>query len=189
MDYPPYIKKLKERQTQEKTLAENNRQQALAAAREIATLLKRDFAAQRVILFGSTLSPERFHLRSDIDLAASGVPAKVFFKAYASALDLAQPFNLDLIDLNACRPTLHAKTESAMNIALTEVRPKVISENTQQELREFLSFRHAIRSIYVFDIASEPVITLATSVPAFFSKVKAELETFCAFLKTVGNGS
>jgi len=113
MDYTPYIQKLKERKAQEKTLAENKRQQALIAAREIAALLKRNFAAQRVILFGSTLSPERFHLRSDIDVAALGVPAKTFFKAYACALDLAKPFNLDLIDLNACRPTLSAKIESA----------------------------------------------------------------------------
>lgn len=109
MDYAPYIQKLKARQAQEKALAENKRQQALAAAREIAILLKRDFAAQRVILFGSTLSPEYFHLRSDIDLAALGIPAKTFLKAYACATDLAKSFNLDLIDLKDCRQAFREK--------------------------------------------------------------------------------
>ncbi len=109
MDYTPYIQKLKERQAEEKAQAEKKRQQALALAREIAVLLKRDFAAKRIILFGSVLSPEHFHLRSDIDLAAVGVPVKHFFKAYGFALDLARPFNLDLINLEDCRPALSEK--------------------------------------------------------------------------------
>lgn len=79
MDYTPYIQKLRERKARERALAENKRRQALAAAQKIAAALKRDFSAQRVILFGSILSPERFHMRSDIDVAASGIPARHFF--------------------------------------------------------------------------------------------------------------
>jgi len=83
----------------------------------------------------------------------------------------------------------HVDLLEQMSIDLPNIRPKVISENTQQELKEFLSFRHAIRSIYVFDISSEPVITLAATASTFFSKAKVELEAYCAFIKTVGNGN
>jgi len=109
MNYTPYIQKLRECRAQEKALAENSRQQALAAAREIAAVLKRDFLAQRVILFGSVLSPEHFHLRSDIDMATLGVPPKQFFKASGCVIDLAKPFNIDLINLKDCRPALSEK--------------------------------------------------------------------------------
>jgi len=112
MDYAPYIQKLRERKAQEKALAENKRQHALNVAREIAAVLKRNFSAQRVILFGSVLSSERFHSRSDIDIAVAGIPSKKFFAAYGHVLDIAKQFNLDLIDLNACRPTLSATIEA-----------------------------------------------------------------------------
>jgi len=112
MDYTPYIKKLRERKAQEKTLAEHKRQQALSAAQEIANALKRDFFARRVILFGSTLSLQRFHSRSDIDIAVAGIPSHKFFSAHSRALDIAKHFNIDLVDLKACRPALSAKIEA-----------------------------------------------------------------------------
>jgi predicted nucleotidyltransferase len=112
MDYTPYIKKLRERKAQEKMLAENKRQQALSAAQEIANALKRDFFARRVILFGSTLSVQSFHSQSDIDIAVEGIPSHKFFSAHSRALDIAKQFNIDLIDLKACRPALSAKIET-----------------------------------------------------------------------------
>jgi len=113
MDYTPYIQKLRERRALEKTLGEKKRQQALSVAQEIAAVLKRDFSAQRVILFGSALSLQKFHLRSDIDIAVAGIPFQKFLGAYSRALDITKHFNIDLVDLNACRPAISAKIESA----------------------------------------------------------------------------
>jgi len=41
----------------------------------------------------------------------------------------------------------------------------------------------------IFDIAVEPVITLASMVSNFFPQFKAQLEHFCLFLSQVGNGA
>ena len=80
----------------------------------------------------------------------------------------------------------HTDLLEQMSIVLPETRPPVITENTKQELKEFLSFRHTIRNIYIFDLASEPVMTLASTVSSFFQQIRSELETFCTFLKEVG---
>lgn len=82
----------------------------------------------------------------------------------------------------------HSDLLEQMSIALPNVRPQVITENLRQELKEFLGFRHAIRNIYIFDIAIEPVITLASTVSDFFAKFKAQIDHFCLFLSNVGNG-
>jgi hypothetical protein len=83
----------------------------------------------------------------------------------------------------------HADLLEQMSIALPETRPPVITENTKQELKEFLSFRHTIRNIYIFDIASEPVMTLASTTSSFFQKFRTELAAFCAFLNEVGKAT
>lgn len=46
-----------------------------------AVEILRGHGAKRVILFGSLCRPERFHERSDIELAASGIPAEKFIRA------------------------------------------------------------------------------------------------------------
>jgi len=80
----------------------------------------------------------------------------------------------------------HADLLDQMSIELPEIRPKVITEDTKQKLRELLGFRHTIRNIYIFDIASEPVITLASTVSTFLGQLKMDLENFSEFLKQVG---
>ena len=60
-------------------------------ARAIATMLRRDFGATRIILFGS-LARGGFHAESDIDLAVAGVPVPVWFEAYAAANRLARHY-------------------------------------------------------------------------------------------------
>ncbi|MCS7260287.1 MAG: hypothetical protein NZ765_05850 [Anaerolineae bacterium] len=47
-------------------------------AQAAAQLLKEQYAATRVVLYGSALDPRRFGQRSDIDLAAEGIPAADF---------------------------------------------------------------------------------------------------------------
>ncbi|MDZ7291117.1 MAG: nucleotidyltransferase domain-containing protein [candidate division KSB1 bacterium] len=111
MDYEPYIRKLRERRAQEKLLAEKKRHEALELAKEIAKVLKMSFSARQVILFGSVLSPEAFHLRSDIDMAVVGIPLDKFFTAYGHVLSMARNFNVDLVDLGNCRPAVSEKIE------------------------------------------------------------------------------
>jgi predicted nucleotidyltransferase len=71
-------------------------------AHKAADMLKAEFGAQRVVLFGSVLYPELFHARSDIDLAAWGV--QHYFTAVAHLLDLDPDFSFDLIPAEDARP-------------------------------------------------------------------------------------
>ncbi len=62
----------------------------------------RDAGAQEVYVFGSAARGE-LRQHSDIDMAVSGLPPEVFFRAMAEASDaLGRP--LDLIDLDEDNP-------------------------------------------------------------------------------------
>jgi len=88
--------------------------QRLEAARQVAgaaaELLKREFQATPVILFGSLGTLERFHLSSDIDLAVNGLAPLDYFRAVAKLQDLSA-FKVDLVCLERCRPSLKAIIE------------------------------------------------------------------------------
>ncbi len=73
-------------------------QLGLEVARKCARILKEDFGATRVVLFGSMLNPERMTWRSDIDLAAWGLPEEDYFRAVGRVLDVDPNFSVDLVE-------------------------------------------------------------------------------------------
>ena len=75
-------------------------------AHEAAKLLKNDFGAEKVFVFGSLLHESSFTLWSDLDLSALGIDAKRFYAAVAAVIDLSPSIKIDLIDLDSCRPSL-----------------------------------------------------------------------------------
>jgi len=81
--------------------AEQQRQQRLAqgwaVARKAAHLLRERFAAQRVAAFGSLVHPDRFHTRSDVDLAAWGLDDREYLRAVAAVTGLDREISVDLI--------------------------------------------------------------------------------------------
>jgi uncharacterized protein len=78
---------------QNRTRVEKARQVAdLAAA-----LLKTEFSAVRVVLFGSVIHTEHFHRRSDIDLAVWGIKEREYFRAVGILQSLDPAFSIDLI--------------------------------------------------------------------------------------------
>ena len=80
--------------------------QAWEVARRAARLLRQRFGATRVVVFGSLAHDDRFTQWSDIDLAAWGISADVFYKAVASVTGLSSQFKVDLVDPEDCRPDL-----------------------------------------------------------------------------------
>jgi len=82
-----------------KHLAEmqQRQQKGLAVAYKCARILKEQFGAERVVLFGSLLDPERMWWGSDIDLAVWGLPEKDFLKAGA-AIEHGHDFAVDLVE-------------------------------------------------------------------------------------------
>lgn len=78
---------------------------ALAASRRAARVLRDDFGARSVIVFGSVLCPERFRQTSDVDLAVEGIRAGDFFSAqWRAAQIVGRP--VDLVDLRDATPRL-----------------------------------------------------------------------------------
>ncbi|NUO80956.1 nucleotidyltransferase domain-containing protein [candidate division KSB1 bacterium] len=60
-----------------------------------AVAILKSYGVKRVILFGSLCRPEKFHQRSDIDLAASGIPPEKFMRASADLM-MALDWPVDL---------------------------------------------------------------------------------------------
>ena len=96
---------------------EAGRNEALAArradassqARAAAKVLKRDFGATRVWLFGSLADSGVFHDRSDIDLAVEGIPTNDFWRAWAALDRLGAGLEIDLVDLRFASASLAAE--------------------------------------------------------------------------------
>ena len=73
-------------------------------ARQGARLLKEQFGAKRVVLFGSLLDFKRIHQRSDVDLAVWGLDERYYFRAVAGLLDIDPTFSVDLVEAEHARP-------------------------------------------------------------------------------------
>ena len=75
-------------------------------ARKAATLLKSEFGAEKVFVFGSLIHESSFTLWSDIDLSALGIAVDKYYAAVAAVSDLSSSARIDLVDLESCRPSL-----------------------------------------------------------------------------------
>ena len=86
-------------------------EKAWLTARACANLLREEFGATRVVVFGSLAHRLWFTPWSDIDLAAWGIPPKRFFRAVALVTALASEFALNLVDPESCQPHLRQAIE------------------------------------------------------------------------------
>jgi predicted nucleotidyltransferase len=70
-------------------------------ARQAARILKEEFGASRVVVFGSLLHPELFHLRSDIDLGVWDI--QDYFRAVSRLMDIDPEIEFDLVPVEDAR--------------------------------------------------------------------------------------
>lgn len=89
----------------------SRRRHAMIAAHRAAKLLKNEFDASEVILFGSLARRGSFSLYSDIDLAVRGIAPEKFFAASAAIERVDVNFQIDLVDLETCPAALLQKIE------------------------------------------------------------------------------
>lgn len=108
---------MKARAERPQRLAEmrQRQQQGLAVARECARILKEQFGAKRIVLFGSLLDPERMWWGSDIDLAVWGLPEQDLFKAGA-AIERGHDFSVDLVEVQHARPHILKAIEQGLEL-------------------------------------------------------------------------
>ena len=94
------------RREQERPEVDYRRKQAWTAARQAAKLLKSEFKATRVVVFGSLARESGFTRWSDVDIAAWGITPKDTFQAIGAILDMNTEVEVNLVDVNTCRPSL-----------------------------------------------------------------------------------
>jgi len=75
-------------------------------ARKAARLLREQYHAKRVAVFGSLLHETRFTPWSDVDIAAWGIPAEQTFRAIGAVMDLDASLEINLVDVNTCTQSL-----------------------------------------------------------------------------------
>jgi hypothetical protein len=69
-----------------------------------------------------------------------------------------------------------------MNMALPQIRPQVISDETIQTIDEFLRFRHVVQNVYAFEFDSGRIERLVQRLRPSFEQVQVELLAFADFL-------
>jgi predicted nucleotidyltransferase len=103
---------MRERQGREDVEEEPSRRQlAWDLARKAADLLRGQFGADKVVVFGSLVRERLFTWWSDIDLAAWGIPPDRFYDAVASVTALSHILKVDLVDVETCRSKIRDTIE------------------------------------------------------------------------------
>jgi len=71
-----------------------------------AKLLRENYNAKRVVVFGSLIHEGCFNNWSDVDIAAWGIPANLALRAMGDVLELDKQQEINLVDINTCSPSL-----------------------------------------------------------------------------------
>lgn len=79
---------------------DQRRQEAWAAAQQAAALLRQDFHATRVVVFGSLARETGFTRWSDVDMAVWGLDMADTFRAIGAVMDISDTVELNLTDAN-----------------------------------------------------------------------------------------
>lgn len=97
-----------QRQAAERRALLEWRKRALDVADEAAAVLRQQFGADQVILFGSlareVVETMPIHAHSDVDLAAWGIAEKEYLRAVACLLDLGGEIDIDLVRMEEATP-------------------------------------------------------------------------------------
>jgi predicted nucleotidyltransferase len=110
-EYAPYMRTARRRVVAERQALQERYARAWALARRAAALLRKRYAAQRVVLFGSLLYRDRFTAHSDVDLAVWGIPWPEYLHALGEVLDLDAEIEVDLVDMACCHAWLRGVIE------------------------------------------------------------------------------
>ena len=113
LDLPPEALKkyrpldaIRERRAKFSAEIASRRRRAMSVARKAAKLLKTEYGAKEVVLFGSLARRGSFSLYSDIDLAVRGIAPEKFFAASAAIERVDVNFQIDLAELETCPPAV-----------------------------------------------------------------------------------
>ncbi|MBD0268694.1 MAG: nucleotidyltransferase domain-containing protein [Cyanobacteria bacterium Co-bin8] len=89
-------------QNLENILNVNRWEMAQSKLPRLLAVLREDFGAKRIVVFGSLAAKDNFTHWSDIDLAAWGIVPERFYDAVAALNDLSPDIKVDLVDPERC---------------------------------------------------------------------------------------
>jgi len=101
-----YRKSAREREARLHKQVDERYHRAWEIAHLAAGILKDEFGVSRVVVFGSLVHAELFHLRSDIDLGVWDI--QDYFRAVSRLMDLDPEFEFDLVPVEDARPGILA---------------------------------------------------------------------------------
>jgi uncharacterized protein len=78
---------------------------------ELARMLREEFGATKIKVFGSAVSADYFSDQSDIDIAAWDIPIAQYLSAVLAVNEFHEGFKVDLLDPSLCRVVLRQKIE------------------------------------------------------------------------------
>jgi predicted nucleotidyltransferase len=102
---------IRRRKMDRKGVTAARRDNAWRAAQHAAELLKNEFGASRVVVFGSLAYEDGFTPWSDLDLAAWGIEPSQFYRAVAAVTGVSSEIKIDLVDPESCKPRLRETIE------------------------------------------------------------------------------
>lgn len=106
------LEAIRRRRAEQAAEISSRRRRASLLARRAAKLLKSEFGAIEVILFGSLARRVDFTRWSDIDLASRGIPSEQYLTAMDTVLHMSPDFKIDLVELETCRPAMRKRIEA-----------------------------------------------------------------------------
>lgn len=86
-------------------------EKAWQEAKLAADILKKEYGAKQVWVFGSLTEKNRFNKNSDIDLAENGIPDNKFYSAISAITRVIKDFKVDLVDVGSCRDIIKSAIE------------------------------------------------------------------------------
>lgn len=102
VNYAPYIQGTVKRKKTTQQLLKRRYKYAWEIAKKASSILKQEYFATEVIVFGSLLHKELFSLTSDIDLAVNGIPPDRFFHAFYKVAFL-EDIKVEIVDIEECK--------------------------------------------------------------------------------------
>lgn len=90
------------------------RENAWKVARAAADLLRNEYGATRIVVFGSLVQKTLFTPWSDIDLAVWGIKPDLYLSAADSVMDMGLPVGIkvDLVEAENCSEAIHVDIEA-----------------------------------------------------------------------------
>ena len=91
-----------------KSLASERLARARKVARKAASILRKQFGIEKVVLFGSAVYPKLFHSRSDVDIAVWDLDDRDYFRAVGTLLGIDSEIGVDLVVFETASPAMQA---------------------------------------------------------------------------------